>query len=261
MKVAIVTGGASGIGLATAREFQKIGYEVYVLDRNYTAEFRCVLCDVTDEESIISAFEQVFSKAGRIDLLLNNAGFGISGAIEFTDVSAFRRQIDVNLGGTFICSKTAIPYLRKTKGRIINVSSMSAVFSIPFQAAYSASKVAVSSLTLALRNELKMFGISVTAVMPGDVKTGFTGEREKSQAGDEIYGGVIERSVAVMEKDEITGVSPEVIGKYIAKVAKKANPKPVYAIGFAYKFLALLGTLLPARTINNIVAILYVKKK
>ena len=144
-------------------------------------------------------------------------------------------------------------------GRIINVSSAAAIFAIPFQAFYSASKSAINSLSLAMDNELRGFGIRVTAVMPGDVKTGFTDAREKN-AADGAYGDTVAKSVAVMEKDERGGMTPEYVAGYIVKTAARRAPKPLYVVGAQYKLFALLFKLLPIRTINWLVGKLYIKK-
>ena len=179
-KVAVVTGASSGIGKECAKIFNENGYTVYSLSRHGKDEggILNVTCDVTDEEQVSSAFKVIFEKEGRIDVLVNNAGFGISGAAEFTPLSQAKKQFDVNFFGCFVCCKAVCEYMRKNGGgKIINISSMAAPLSIPFQAFYSASKSAVNSLTLALANELRPFNISVCAFMPGDVKTAFTAQR------------------------------------------------------------------------------------
>jgi NAD(P)-dependent dehydrogenase (short-subunit alcohol dehydrogenase family) len=257
----VITGASGGIGRATAERFVQGGYTVYGLCRRAGEMLgvRYIATDVTDEASVRSAFELISSEAGRIDLLINNAGFGISGATEFTSLEDAKRLFDVNFFGCFLCSKYAIPLMREQGGRIVNISSAAAIFSIPFQSFYSASKSAVNSLSMALGNELKHFGISVTALMPGDVKTGFTAAREKSQEGSEVYRGVIEKSVATMEKDEINGMMPEYIAGQIYKIATKPRVRPLYAVGTQYKLFAFLSKLLPSWFINAVVGKMYVK--
>ena len=215
--------------------------------------------DVADEQAVKTAVETVVRKEGRLDIVINCAGFGISGAVEFTELSAAKRQFDVNFFGMVNVNKAAIPCLRQTGGRIVNISSVAAVVDIPFQTYYSATKAAVNSYTCALANELKPFGVSVTAVMPGDIRTGFTGAREKTHLGDDLYGGRIGRSVAAMEKDEENGMAPEVAGGYIARIALKRKVKPLYAIGFAYKAVCVLVKLLPVALRNWIIGLLYAK--
>jgi len=259
----VITGASGGIGRAAAELFLRSGYTVYGLCRRAgdIGGVRYISTDVTDEASVRSAFELISGEAGRIDLLINNAGFGISGATEFTPLEDAKRLFDVNFFGAFLCSRYAIPLMREKGGRIINISSAAAIFSIPFQSFYSASKAAVNSLSLALRNELKDFSISVTALMPGDVRTGFTAAREKNTAGEDIYRGVIEKSVATMEKDEKNGMTPEYIATRILKIAEKPKVKPLYALGTQYKLFAAVSKLLPGGLINAVVGKMYVKKQ
>lgn len=262
MKIAVVTGASSGIGLETAKVFSQNGYKVYALSRNISentnGNITGMRCDVTDEEAVQKVFLHIFEKEGRIDLLVNNAGFGISGAVEFTDLSAAKKQFDVNFFGCFICSKCIIDYMRKSGGgTIINISSMAAPLAIPFQAFYSASKAAINSLTLALANEVKPFGIKVCALMPGDVKTSFTSAREKVISGAEVYGETIEKSVRAMEKDEQNGMSPTVIAKAVYGLSQKKRPKPLSTVGAQYKLFAFLSKVLPESAVNTIVGKLY----
>ena len=137
--------------------------------------------------------------------------------------------------------------------------SVAGAIAIPFQTYYSASKAAINSYTMALANEVKPFGVQVCAVMPGDIRTGFTAAREKSQAGDDVYHGRIARSVAGMEHDEQTGMSPETAGAYIASVATRRSVKPLRSIGLKYKFFCVLAKLLPVRTLNWLVGLIYAK--
>lgn len=150
---------------------------------------------------------------------MNNAGFGISGAAEFTLMDEIRSQFELNVFAHIAVTQKALPKLKESRGKVIFVSSAASVFSIPFQSFYSATKASVESLTYALHNELEMFGVQVGAVRLGDIKTGFTGARQKSFVGDDVYGGVIGRSVAVMEHDEQTGMSPDAVAAVILKMA------------------------------------------
>lgn len=261
MKVAVVTGASSGIGLAVAELFLSKGYTVYNFSRhqNEASAVSYIRCDVTDEENVRNAIKTVFEKEGRIDVLVNNAGFGISGATEFTSLESAKKQFDVNFFGTVTCSNEVVRYMRQQgEGMIINISSLAAQLSIPFQTFYSASKSAVNSLTLAMANELKPFGIKVCAVMPGDVRTGFTDAREKNPH-DDVYSAVLQKSIATMEKDEQNGMSPEDIAKAVYALSQKKNPKPLSTVGFSYKALSSLAKLLPSRAVNYIIGTIYAK--
>ena len=261
-KVAVVTGGTSGIGRATALALKDAGYTVYELSRRAEGVegLHHISADVTDHQAVNDAVAQIMEAEGRIDVLVNNAGFGISGAIEFTETAEAKALFDVNFFGMVNMNRAVLPIMRQQGGgRIINLSSVAAPVPIPFQTYYSAGKAAVNSYTMALSNEVKPFGITVTAVMPGDIKTGFTAARQKSIVGDEVYGGRISRSVAGMEKDEQTGMDPAKAGEFIAKVALSASRKPLRTIGFNYRCAVFLTKILPARWLNGLIGMIYAK--
>ncbi len=258
--VVVITGGSSGIGKSTAGLFTQKGYTVYELSRSGKSEngVTHITADITNPEDIPKAFKAIFDKEGRIDLLINNAGMGISGAIEFTSAEQAHHIFDVNFFGTFLCCKEALPYLRRTAGsRIINLSSVAAPLSIPFQAFYSATKAAINSLTLALSNEVRPFGIKVSAVMPGDVHTGFTAAREKSEDGAALYGETITKAVSSMEKDEISGMTPDFIASVIFRIYQKKNPKVLYTAGTKYKLFVFISKILPVNLCNKLVGKIY----
>ena len=261
MKTALVTGGTSGIGLCTARELAAAGYCVYTFSRRGNGPDGMIHLpvDVTDESDVAQAIASIAAPEGHLDLVVHCAGFGISGAVEFADTRDVRRLFDVNFFGIVQVNRAAIPHLRASRGRIIHVSSVAAPIAIPFQTYYSATKAAINSYTLALANELKPFGISVCAVMPGDIRTGFTAAREKTQLGDDLYGGRITRSVSRMEQDEQTGMPPEQAGRFLCRIARKHRVKPLYTIGFSYQCICLLAKLLPAGIVNRLVGMLYAK--
>lgn len=261
-KVAIITGASSGIGRCTAEFLHDSGCTVYDFSRRSIASDKIIhiKTDVTNEENVILSVKKVFEKEGRIDILVNSAGFGISGAVEFTKTADAKAQFDVNFFGTDIMCRAVIPYMRKNGGgRIVNISSVAAVAHIPFQTYYSATKAAIESYSSALANEIKPFNISVTAIQPGDICTEFTQSRKKDFDGDDVYNGRISKSVVGMEKDEQKGMSPDFAGRYIAKIALKKTVKPSYAIGFAYKTVALLCKIMPCRFRNFIIGMLYAK--
>lgn len=261
-KVCIITGGTSGIGKCTAEAMRQKGYAVYELSRRETgvAGFVHIPTDVTKPEMVDAAIADVLRQEDHIDVLINNAGFGVSGAVEFTEPAAAKKQLEVNFFGMVNVCHAVLPVMRGAgHGRIVNLSSVAGVVPIPFQTYYSASKAAINSYTMALANEVKPFGVQVCAVMPGDIRTGFTAAREKSQAGDDVYHGRIARSVAGMEHDEQTGMSPEAAGAYIASVATRRSVKPLRSIGLKYKFFCVLAKLLPVRTLNWLVGLIYAK--
>ncbi len=254
-KVVIVTGGTSGIGLAAVKALREKSCTVYALSRHGD-----IPCDVSDEASARAAVEQVLQREGRVDILVNCAGFGISGAAELTPLETAKRQLDVNLFGTANMVNAVIPAMRKQGGgRIVNTGSVAGFVPIPFQAWYSASKAAVQSYTMAMANELRPFGITLAAVLPGDTKTGFTAARNKIDDRSNLYQGRIERSVARMEHDEQNGVPAETVGRLIARVALKKSIKPLYIPGFSYNLVNVLMRILPSGLANRLIGLLYAK--
>ena len=259
-KVAIVTGGTSGIGRCTAVALYEKGCKVYTFSRReYSDElFIHMRVDVTDPEAAEAAINKVFENEGRLDIVVNCAGYGISGAIEFTPAEDAKRQMDVNFFGMVNVNKPALTIMREHGGgRIVNTSSMAAVFAIPFQAYYSASKAAINSYTCALLNEVRPYNISVCAVQPGDIKTGFTAARKKIEAGNDAYDGRIVRSVAKMEKDEQSGLDPQKAGDFIAGVALKNKVQPLYTIDFVSGAECILDRILPKGLAYKIVGSMY----
>ena len=256
--VAVITGGSSGIGLAAATLFAKNGYTVYELSRKGKGEGGAhhLYADMCDINSIKAAVDEIAKTEGGIDLLINNAGFGISGAAELTDVQDVHRMFDVDFYGVLRCIQCCVPYMRSSGGgRIINISSVAAIMPIPFQSFYSCVKNAINSLTFVLANELRPFGIAVCALMPGDVRTGFTNAREKR--GGELYGGAIERAVSAMEKDERNGMEPSYIADCLLKIAGKKKVSPLYTAGAKYKLFVFLRRLLPNGFVNSVLGKMY----
>lgn len=259
MKTMIITGGSSGIGKAAAEMFAKKGYVVYDFSRHgENAEgITHIDCDVTSVEQCKNAVQTVFEQQGKIDLLISNAGMGISGAVEFTEPSEARRQFDVNFFGALNIAQAVIPYMRQQRqGRIIFVSSVMAAFSLPFQAFYSATKSAVNSLALALRNELRPFGVEVCVLMPGDVKTGFTAARKKCLVGSDVYTHM-EKAVSTMERDEQNGITPERMARKLLSMAETKNPAALSTVGLMYKLFLLLGKVLPTSFAYRVVGWMY----
>ena len=261
-KTALVTGGSSGIGRCTASALSQSGYTVYEFSRRDIPikGVKHMSVDVTNEASVQAAVEQILRERGSIDILVNCAGFGISGAVEFTELKQAKAQFDVNFFGTVNVSRAVLPSMRRHRGgHIVNISSVAAVAHIPFQAFYSASKAAVSSYSCALDNEVSPYGVRVTAVELGDIHTGFTQARQKTASGDDEYGGRISRSVSQMEKDELSGMPPEVVGTYIARIAQKKNCAPICVVGTKYKILSFLCKILPGTLRGKIVDFIYAK--
>lgn len=262
MRAALVTGGSSGIGRECAKALVKAGCRVYEFSRRDIplSGVTHLSGDVCDEGALTAAVKQITDECGGIDILVCCAGFGISGAVEFTALSDAERQLDVNFFGTVNAVKAVLPHMRaQGHGRIVCTSSVAGAIPIPFQTYYSVSKAAINAYVRALRCEVAPYGVSVCAVMPGDIATGFTAAREKSPLGDDIYGGRIARSVAGMEKDEQKGGTPEAAGRFLAKRALQKRVMPLYTIGLSYQLFTVLERLLPRRFLGRLVYLLYAR--
>ncbi len=259
MKTLVLTGGSSGIGRATCVLFAERGWQVFELSRHGQSEphITHIYCDVCNKESVDEAIAQVLSQTNHIDVLIANAGFGISGAVEFTALDDAKKQFDVNFFGAVSIVQAVLPQMRNQHaGRIIFTSSVAAVLSIPYQSFYSACKAAINTLALALQNEVRTFGIRVSVLMPGDVSTGFTAAREKSDAGAAVYPH-IHSAVSAMEKDERTGMPPKAMAKDFYRIATCRCPRPQYTGGALYKCFVVLNWLLPKRLVNYIIGKMY----
>ncbi|HHT84073.1 MAG: SDR family oxidoreductase [Christensenellales bacterium] len=256
-KVIVISGASAGIGKTAMQMLEKKGHTVYNLSRRPTPGNH-IKTDVTSPEDIKNAIKQIYDKEGRIDALINNAGMGISGAIENTDLANAKRMFDVNFFGAFNLIREVLPYMRKSGGgTIVNISSAAAKFPLPFQAFYSASKSALCSLSDALRLEVAPFNIKVVSALPGDVKTEFTEKRVKNSHDDSVYGDRVAKSVAIMERDEMNGMPPEVIGRIIVKLINSKNPPPFVMGGKQYAFLNFLAKILPYRFVMYLIGKIY----
>jgi short-subunit dehydrogenase len=260
-QVVLLTGGSKGIGYATAKAFAEKGCRIYEISRHEVKNPGVVHItgDITDPVSVENAVRSVIECESRIDVLVCNAGTVLSGAIEFTESGEIKKLFDLNFFGTVNTVRAVLPHMRKAgSGRIVCLSSMAGPFPIPFQAYYSASKAAISAFAFSLGNEVKHCGVSVCAVLPGDTRT--EPVRCKCHTGDDIYGGRIERSVAVMEHDEKNGMSPEKVGNRISSIALKKRVKPFYSIGFMSKIQLVLKRVVTEAFAQRIVGMMYVKK-
>ncbi len=261
-KVVVITGANSGIGLSTAIKLIERGDIAFCLSRTAPTDKRInfVKCDVTSREQISNALSTIYAQTKHIDVVINNAGMGISGATEYEPEQDIQKIINVNLIGVINVCSLALPYLRETKGRIINIGSLASVFPLPFQSLYSVTKAGVLSFSLSLQNEIKPSGIKVSCVLPGDIKTNFTANRQKTEVqNDTIYGQRVSNSVARMEKDEQNGMAPDSVAKVIIKCIYKKRPPLVISVGAKYKFLRWLTRIVSTRTMNSILYQMYSK--
>lgn len=266
MKTLIITGGSSGIGQAAALLFASRGWRVYELSRHdvygrstVAADARPIhiTCDVTDPAQCQAAVSEVIQAEGHIDVLISNAGMGISGPLEFATPQQAHRLMEVNVHGAMNITQAVLPHMRQQhRGRIIFVTSVAGVFSIPYQAWYSASKAALNALASALRSEVRHLGIQVCYLQPGDVRTGFTAARQKSVAGSDVYPHA-QRSVATMERDEQHGLSPQRVAQQLYRLATARYVSLSHVSGLSYRLLCFVERLVPRTLVNRVVAWLY----
>ena len=228
-QIIIITGASSGFGKATAEMLSQKGHTVYGLCRRemQDAKIKYRQCDVRNRQQVGQIVDDIVKEAGRVDILINNAGMGIGGALELATEEEIDLQMGTNFMGCVNLCQAVLPYMRKQRtGKIINLSSIGGVMGLPYQGFYSASKFAIEGFTEALSAEVRGFGIKVCMVEPGDFATGFTGSRKNSQASleDPDYGPIFKRSLAIIEKEENGGLQPEVLARRIVRLVEKKNP-------------------------------------
>ena len=228
-KIIIITGASSGFGKATAAMLAAKGHVVYGLCRREMEDGAVLYrrCDVRNREEVGAVVARIVEERGRVDVLVNNAGMGIGGALELATAEEIDLQMGTNFMGCVNLSQAVLPYMRKARcGKIINLSSVGGLMGLPYQGFYSASKFAIEGFTEALAAEVRGFGIRVCMVEPGDFATGFTGSRKNSQAtmNDPDYGPIFKRSLALIEKEENGGLQPEVLARRIVKLVEMKKP-------------------------------------
>jgi short-subunit dehydrogenase len=265
-KICLVTGASSGIGLATALELQRAGHIVYGVARRVdkmvslrAAGGHVLTMDVTSEDDLEQVVHTVLKEQKRIDVLVNNAGIGLPGAIEDIPIRQARDLFEVNLFGPARLTQLVLPFMREQgSGTIINVSSIGGVISLPFAAWYYASKHAFEAFSDTLRQEVGRFGINVVIIQPGIIKTEFekeTAQKLRNVSGTGAYRNAAEALAVQTEKlfnGEIRASSPSVVTKAIRMAVESPAPKTRYAVGYAAKFLLTLNRLLPDRLFDRI---------
>jgi len=260
MTTVLVTGASSGLGKHTAAAFAALGCSVYGTSREAQpdqAGVKMLELDVRDGAACRAVIAQVVGEAGGIDVLVNNAGFGIAGPLELTSDEDVHAQLETNLFGAIRMTQAVLPLMRVAgAGRIVNVGSVAATMPIPYQAMYAASKAALEVFSQAVGMEVAPFGIKCCCIEFGDMKTGFTARRQKV-----AHGGAYEvryaKSVARMEHDEQSAAEPVGAARLVTKLAMAKNPKPMVVCGPDYKALVALRRVLPLRASNAILAKLY----
>lgn len=253
-RVALVTGASSGIGKATAERLAKAGYKVYGTSRRAAQVgqrlFEMLTLDVTSDKSVEAVTREVIGRAGRIDLLVNNAGFGIAPAgAEESSLDQAQTIFDTNFFGIVRMTRAVVPHMRQHRsGRIINIGSVLGFLPMPYMALYSATKHAVAGYSEALDQELRTMGIRVSVVEPAYINTPFDANLMKPDAPLDVYRKIC-ASVEKRVKEVIVGADgPDVVAEIVVKAAMANCPKIHYAPGLASR-MRLLRRFVPARVL------------
>lgn len=256
-KVILVTGASSGFGQVIASRLAAAGHTVFGTSRKAPESgadsehgFRLIRLDITDDASAEACLQQVQTEAGRLDVLINNAGSGIAGAIEDCSAGEVEWQMQTNLFGTIRMTRLALPIMRaQNQGRIINISSIAGHIGLPFQGIYSASKHALEGVNESLRLELMGSNIDTTVVCPGDFNTGFTDNRVFAKnANSEVHAEGLRQTIEIYEHDERNGAPPELLAELVTRLVSARKLRVRYFAGplaqrIAVKFKRLIPSL------------------
>ncbi|WP_158963320.1 SDR family oxidoreductase [Myroides fluvii] len=258
-KVVFITGGSSGIGKSIGEFLHAKGFKVYGTSRNPAGVtmsiFPLVQLDVRDEASIAEAVRTVVEKEGRIDILINNAGVGITGAIEEVPTAEILNNFQTNVFGPIAVMKAVLPTMRQQKkGLIINVTSIAGYMGLPFRGYYSSSKGALELITESLRMEVKTFGVEVTNVAPGDFATNIAAGRYHAPVVDcSPYEEMYKMSLDMMNEHVNSGGDPREMAEAIFKIIQTPKPKVRYVVGAPMqKFSLFLKKILPGKAYERL---------
>ncbi len=261
-KVVLITGASAGIGQACANHLHNKGFIVYGTSRraevvSTSTSYKMVGMDVCDESSVKDAVDTILKAEGRLDIVVNNAGISIGGAVEDISIAEFKKQFETNFYGVLRVCQAVLPVMREQKsGLIVNVSSIGGQIGIPFDGAYSASKFALEGVTETLSTEVQSFGIKVVLLLPGDVSTGMTARnfRAERSKSNPVY---LEKFDAVLKssiENESDGCSPEVIAQSLEKIINSSSPRLRYAAGgMMSKIIIPLKRVLPSRMFEKVI--------
>jgi short-subunit dehydrogenase len=263
-KVVLITGASSGIGKETAKLLVKKGFVVYGAARRVdkmqdlaALGVKLLELDVTDDTAMVNGINSIISNEKRIDVLVNNAGYGSYGALEDVPISEAKYQFEVNIFGLARLTQLVLPYMRAQKsGRIINISSIGGRIGEPHGAWYHATKFAVEGLSDSLRMELKEFGIDVVVIQPGAIKTEWSGiasEHMKKVSGNTAYKELTLKHAKMFEQaGGDLGSDPIVIAKVIEKAIVSRHPKTRYAAGSGAKPILFIKSILSDRLFDSL---------
>jgi NAD(P)-dependent dehydrogenase (short-subunit alcohol dehydrogenase family) len=269
----LITGGSSGIGWSTAELLAQRGFRVFATTRSlarrhdlveeaaatYGGLITFLAMDSTNDESVALCVEEVIRQGAQIDNLVCNAGIVIIGSIEETPISLVRRQLEVNLLGYIRTVQAVLPHMRQQgRGRIVLVSSLASVLAIPFQSHYSMSKYAVEALAEGLRQEVRRFGISVSSVRPGDIRTPIHRDSLRHLPAHSPYGRWSARAVAAMDRSMAKAPPPSRVARKIHHIlTARRPPRSTTVADFVSRLAPVFLPLLPRGLKEKIVRIFY----
>lgn len=253
-KVVLITGASSGIGKSVATFLQDKGYKVYGTSRNprniKDFTFELIALDVLKLDTINNAINYIIQKEGRLDVLVNNAGMGITGPVEDTPTEEMKAVFNTNLFGAIDVMKAVLPQMRSQKsGIIINVTSIAGYMGLPFRGLYSASKGALETVTEAVSMEVQNFGIKAVNIAPGDFATNIAAGRYHTPVfKNSAYKQKYQENLDLMDAHVDDGMDPIEMAKSIYKIINTKKPKLHYKVGnFMQKFSIVLKRILPDR--------------
>lgn len=258
-KVVLITGASSGIGKAIGHYLSSKGFVVYGTSRNpkkaVDSGMHMLPLDVLDTISIQQAVKSIIDKEGRLDVLVNNAGMGITGPVEDTPTSEMQRVFNTNFFGALEVVKAVLPQMRNQKsGLVINVTSIAGYMGLPFRGIYSASKSAFAMTSEALSMEVKAFGIDVVTVAPGDFATNIAAGRYHTPVFENsVYNEKYKENLELMDTHVDSGMDPIVLAKKVFQIINSKNRKIHYKVGgFMEKFSIVLKRILPDRAYEKL---------
>ena len=255
--VAIVTGATAGIGLATANLLKSKGYTVYGTSRRPQSESKngitMLACDVTSDESVSSVIEEVLRRGGRIDVLVNNAGFGLIAGAEESSIEQAKSIFEVNVFGVMRMTNHVLPVMRQQgKGRVINIGSVVGFLPAPYYAIYGATKHAIDGYSQTLDHEVRGFGIRVISIEPAFTRTSFETNLAAPDRPLAIYESARRSMIDTSRQQVEKGDEPEVVAQVVLQAAQAARPRLRYPAGPAARRLALMRRIVPEGIFNRI---------
>ena len=249
-KTVLVTGASSGIGAAIANLFHRRGFMVFGTSRSAEAgsvnEFPMLKLDVNSDISAKACVGEVLARAGRLDVLVNNAGFALAGAAEETSIEEAKEQFETNFFGVVRMVKAVLPHMREARsGKIFTIGSLAGLLAIPYNAFYSSTKFALEGYMEALWYELRPFGIAVSLVEPGFVQTAINQATRFAAEPLAAYDGPRDRAIAVVDRSVGKGIAPELVAKAVLRAAQSRTPQFRYRVGADARWLPRLRNVAP----------------